>query len=235
MKKKSKHKHSLSEFYFTNKPRRSVMLMNRYSNELVITNTFNQQLKKENPSAIFSRYSTASTASRNKKESIEEVIINGNEVKDESDIKDEDNYNNNYKPRQLYQDKKRTKYGITTKNPEMDLVYMRLNDLRKLELNYSKDSHKKGKGLLMNSSTLNEIYYKFKKRFLRSQKAKSVYTDPRTSLKTDRNLPTLVTSSNVSTPKSNSNINVHNNYKPSSTAMTSQFVKTASSFIGNKK
>ena len=58
------------------------------------------------------------------------------------------------------------KYGLSTKNPEMDKVYMRLNDLRKLELNYSKDSHKKGKGLLMNSSTLNEIYYKFKKRFL---------------------------------------------------------------------
>ena len=134
MKKKNKHEHSLSEFYFTNKPRRSVMLMNRYSNELVIMNTFNQQLKnakKENPSAIFSRYSTASTASRNKKESVEEVIINGNEVKDESDIKDEDSYRNNYKPRQLYHDKKRTKYGITTKNPEMDLVYMRLNDLRK--------------------------------------------------------------------------------------------------------
>ena len=45
MKNKSKHNHSLSEFYFTNKPRRSVMLMNRYSNELVITNTLNQKLK----------------------------------------------------------------------------------------------------------------------------------------------------------------------------------------------
>lgn len=81
----------------------------------------------------------------------------------------------------------------------------------------------------MNPSTLNEIYYKFKKRFLRSQKAKSVYAAPRASLKTDRNLPTLVTSSNVSTPKNNSNINsnVHSNYKPNSTATTSQFVKTS--------
>ncbi len=89
----------------------------------------------------------------------------------------------------------------------------------------------------MNPSTLNEIYYKFKKRFLRSQKAKSVYAAPRASLKTDRNLPTLVTSSNVTTPKNNSNINsnVHSNYKPNSTATTSQFVKTSSSFIGNKK
>ena len=89
----------------------------------------------------------------------------------------------------------------------------------------------------MNPSTLNEIYYKFKKRFLRSQKAKSVYAAPRASLKTDRNLPTLVTSSNVSTPKNNSNINsnVHSNYKLNSTATTSQFVKTSSSFIGNKK
>ena len=95
---------------------------------------------------IFSRYiSPASTVSRSKKENLEEVIINGNEVKDSSDIKDEDNFNNNYKRRQLTKDKKRTKYGITTKNPEMDLVYMRLNDLRKLELNYSKDTHKKRK------------------------------------------------------------------------------------------
>lgn len=89
----------------------------------------------------------------------------------------------------------------------------------------------------MNPSTLNEIYYKFKKRFLRSQKAKRFYADSRTSLKKVRNLPTLVSSSNVSTPKSTSviNTNVNSNYKPNSTATTSQFVKTASSFIGNKK
>ena len=131
-------------------------------------------------------------------------------VLDESDKFDEENYNNYHKRNLTKGKNNRTKYGLSTKNPEMDKVYQRLNDLRKLELNYSKDINKSKKNFVMSPLALTEIYYNFKKRYMRSKK-KNLYSNTDRSNKPD--LPNLVTISSTSIPPKKRNKSTQENGK----------------------
>ena len=62
---------------------------------------------------------------------------------------------------ELKKQKIRKTYAMCSSNKELNTIYMRLNDLRNLELNYGGEKDKN----IVNSSELNEIYYNFKKKF----------------------------------------------------------------------
>ena len=76
-------------------------------------------------------------------------------------------------------------FMVTTNDPQKDIIYTRMNDIRKLELHYHQDL-KGGKASLstkqVNNDEFNEIYYNFKKKFLKKEpilfknKSKSVST-----------------------------------------------------------
>ena len=206
-----------SSLYFLNRPRQSILLMSKFANELVLSNNFSTKTmgtKREfsTRNKAHTRYieTPTTTASKTKKKIQEEIIINENEVLDESDKFDEENYNNYHKRNLTKGKNNRTKYGLSTKNPEMDKVYQRLNDLRKLELNYSKDINKSKKNFVMSPLALTEIYYNFKKRYMRSKK-KNLYSNTDRSNKPD--LPNLVTISSTSIPPKKRNKSTQENGK----------------------
>ena len=110
---------------------------------------------------------------------------------------------------------------------------MRLNDLRKLELNYSKDKNSKKKEMIMNSSDLNEIYYKFKKKFMRNQKSKSIHrTLPSVNtINNKRNRPNLTESqstNNMRNARTSSNYykTISSNYNQT---ITNAYIHSSSS------
>lgn len=227
---------NLSKFYLINRPRQSIMLMNKFSNELVLTKALSPSLTSRSIKMNnFKRYieTPTTTASKSKRDYKEEILINENEVYDKSDIKDEINYNTITKTKPQ---KKRNqiKYGLSTKNPEMDKVYMRLNDLRKLELNYSKDKNSKKKEMIMNSSDLNEIYYKFKKKFMRNQKSKSIHKalPSVNTINNNRNRPNLTDSKSMNNMRNMARTS-SNYYKTISTnynqTITNAYIHSSSS------
>ena len=63
-------------------------------------------------------------------------------------------------------------FMVTTNDPQKDIIYTRMNDIRKLELHYHQDL-KGGKASLstkqVNNDEFNEIYYNFKKKFLKKE------------------------------------------------------------------
>ena len=230
-----RERNTLSKFYLLNRPRQSIMLMNKFSNELVLNKALSPTLTSRTIKINnFKQYieTPTTTASKSKRDYKEEILLNENEVYDKSDIQDEVNYNTITKTKPQ---KKRNqiKYGLSTKNPEMDKVYMRLNDLRKLELNYSKDKNSKKKEMIMNSSDLNEIYYKFKKKFMRNQKSKSIHrTLPSVNtINNNRNRPNLTESqstNNMRNARTSSNYykTISSNYNQT---ITNAYIHSSSS------
>lgn len=145
--------------YIHEHPRRSIMIMNKYANELVYSkkprNTFRNRTTFS-PSST--NYLTNDKNDEPTKPVIpEEKIINGNEVEDKSDAKDEEEYNGNQSKKKCGK-KKSYSHIFMTKNPEMDRIYMRMNDLRKLSLHYSKDND-------FDSTTFNKFSQEFNKRY----------------------------------------------------------------------
>lgn len=198
-----------SSLYFLNRPRQSILLMSKFANELVLSHNFstktigikrNSSIKKKSNT----RYVETPTpnGSKTKKQIQEEIIINENEVLDYSDKLDEENYNNSHKKNLPNGKSNKTRYGLTTKNPEMDKVYQRLNDLRKLEFNYSKSTNKSKNNFIMSPLALTEIYYNFKKRYMRSKKKNLC---PNTQRNNKPDLPNLVTINSTSIPQKKRN------------------------------
>ena len=155
--------------FATTHPKRSVSVMERYTNELVSDKVEKLKLQKERD-AMIQRLSTIilnkqktielNRLLRIKKEKMDKID------KDEEDHDlDEDEYKNRTQIEfeklsdELKKRQQKTKYPMLTPNPELNLIYMRLNDLRNLELNYYNDKD------VVTSKGLSEIYYKFKKKY----------------------------------------------------------------------
>ena len=155
--------------FATSHPKRSVSVMERYTNELVSDKVEKLKLQKERE-AMIQRLSTIilnkqktielNRLLRIKKEKMDKID------KDEEDHDlDEDEYKNRTQIEfeklsdELKRRQQKTKYPMLTPNPELNLIYMRLNDLRNLELSYYNDKE------VVTNKGLSEIYYKFKKKY----------------------------------------------------------------------
>jgi hypothetical protein len=143
--------------------------MERYTNELVSDKIDKLKLQNERNAMI----KQLSTIILNKQKTIElnrllrikkEKMDKIDKDEEEHDL-DEDEYKNRTQIEfeklsdELKKRQQKTKYKMLTHNPELNLIYMRLNDLRNLELNYYNDKD------VVTSKGLNEIYYKFKKKY----------------------------------------------------------------------
>lgn len=155
--------------FATTHPKRSVSVMERYTNELVSDKIDKLKLQNERNAMI----KQLSTIILNKQKTLElnrllrikkEKMDKIDKDEEEHDL-DEDEYKNRTQIEfeklsdELKKRQQKTKYKMLTPNPELNLIYMRLNDLRNLELNYYNDKD------VVTSKGLNEMYYKFKKKY----------------------------------------------------------------------
>ena len=69
--------------------------------------------------------------------------------------------------KELEEWKKRKKYKLKSKEPEMNLILGRLDDLRELELNYAKNNS----NFILDSMFFNEYYFKLKKQLSNAQRS----------------------------------------------------------------
>lgn len=150
--------------YIQRHPRRSILLMNKYANDLV-----GGTIRKKNKTDLIMSYSKIlSIENQNNKESKPDIEVKENYDSYTSTPKKKKNTTRNKKEYCIK--------GITA-YPEMDKIYSRLNDLRTLELHYfkAKDKH------LVSNSNFNEIYYTFKKKILKDKNKKKVQHNRRES------------------------------------------------------
>ena len=156
-------------------PQRSVSLIEKYTNDLV-SDRVEQIIKDRRRKEIVMNKSALIKSEQ------EEIELNRllklkntkrkNEREEEEFDLDEDEYLNKQKiemerlSEELKRQKIRKKYAMCSPNVELNQIYMRLNDLRNLELNYGSEKEKN----LVNSAELNEIYYNFRKKFYPSAK-----------------------------------------------------------------
>lgn len=156
--------------YIIKHPKRSVSVMDRYTNDLVSDRMEKILKEKERKEKVMNK----SALIKSEQEEIElNRLLKQKKQKrkterDEEDYDlDDEEYANKQKiemerlSEELKKQKIRKTYAMCSSNKELNTIYMRLNDLRNLELNYGgeKDKH------IVNSSELNEIYYNFKKKF----------------------------------------------------------------------
>ena len=161
-----------STYYFVHKyPTRSVSVIGRYTNDLVDKNYEKNKLKEERRERILNRSNIIQDYIKNKelqrllklqKEKMDKI----DRDEEEHDL-DEEEYKNRTKieyeklHEEYQKGKRKTKFSMNTPNEQLNLIYMRLNDLRHLELKYFNNKDKD----LINNQNLNEIFYNHKKKF----------------------------------------------------------------------
>ena len=60
------------------------------------------------------------------------------------------------------------RFMLSTNDVQKDIIYKRMNDIRKLELHYHQDIRGGKSGKQVNNDQFNDIYYTFKKKFLKN-------------------------------------------------------------------
>ncbi len=237
----TKNSNNNQNAYIKSHPRRSIAILGDFSNNLVLSPSFSSSTFLRKSLINNSNNTTTNFFKQNKKEILSQKknsfaikSINRNEELDESDIKTQDNYNNEEK-KQIVKKKKINKL-FNTKDPEMSNIYVRANELRRLELHLFK---KKEKDILeiINFNKFYKLIEKYKKKlpFLKNVKSESNLQNSNYSNKltrvyySDRNLDSYErNSSNFSTSVNKSKFNSRNSvekvFKPRNSE-TSSFRK----------
>jgi len=134
--------------YIKNHPRRSIAIIGDFSNNLVLSpnshssNFLRKSLINSNKNKTISNFfkSKENEILSQKKNSFKIKSNKNNEEFDDSDIKDQELYNNEEK-KQIVK-KKKINNLFNSKDPEMSNIYIRANELRKLELYLFKKKEK---------------------------------------------------------------------------------------------
>ena len=185
--------------FIKNHPRRSIAIIGDFSNNLVLSpnshssNFLRKSLINSNKNKTISNFfkSKENEILSQKKNSFKIKSNKNNEEFDDSDIKDQELYNNEEK-KQIVK-KKKINNLFNSKDPEMSKIYIRKNELRKLELHFFK---KKEKDIL---ETIN--FNKYYKLLERHNKKKNF---PLKNNKNDLNLQKNYFSNKQLFPKNNS-------------------------------
>lgn len=89
------------------------------------------------------------------------------------------------------------RFMLSTNDVQKDIIYKRMNDIRKLELHYHQDIRGGKSGKQVNNDQFNDIYYTFKKKFLKKE-----YTFPKlTKSKSVTNVHSKAESSRSAKPE----------------------------------
>ena len=177
----------LNKTFVSTHPHQLFKIMSRYQNELVekepkkkpVKRIGNYSLiKKKNPqlhrsnSVLQSRHSSTRNEGQAIKAFTQKKMINYNtneEYDPDDNVDDSEEIRKKEEIEKKKKSQEKTVYQFFKNNPEMALIYKRINDLRLLDLKYFK---RKGK----DNENLDEIYYNFEKKYLKKSKVESVYS-----------------------------------------------------------